>query len=180
MSLTAVYDTTEVENQYTNEDTWSYPILAGNWNSATTPLHVLKGSFPDISGSMSTLAPRQMITASYSSAYFRMQSLPHQETALNSWLTDKWQYIRKSTNFTATNDIKGQKNSNDTSTASQSDKVFIYIIIQLNISEYKLNFANFLSSRNKNLGVCRSSESPFIVSSSLLQDAAVTIAKQIS
>lgn len=47
----------------------SYHNESCNWRCATMPLHVLKGSIPDSSASMSTLAPRQTITTSYSSGW---------------------------------------------------------------------------------------------------------------
>lgn len=47
----------------------SYGRSDGNWSLAITPLHVLRGSFPESCGSLSTLAPRQITTASYSSAH---------------------------------------------------------------------------------------------------------------
>lgn len=47
-----------------------YLISSCSWKWATTPLQVLKGSFPASSGSMTILAPRQTITASYVPASF--------------------------------------------------------------------------------------------------------------
>lgn len=43
-----------------------YPISSGSSMCKITPLHVLNGSLPEISGSMLTLAPTHMMTASYS------------------------------------------------------------------------------------------------------------------